>query len=223
MSHRRPSTRPAELEAQIRRLTETRDAQASDSLYGLSYQSEIDEASIELAAWRLSPREMARAEGEVRDAVRRWDRAKSGRARGPVVAGVTGTGGLAATAGHLVADAGGLPMIGGGLLLVAAAALVLTVRDHVDDSATADEAETDVAEAQDRYAALVAAHGHAINPFRVALPATQEAPCIPQPATAVPTEDTGTPTRTAGAVTAGPRPTDSPTSDPASSAPASAA
>jgi hypothetical protein len=214
--------------AQIRSLTEARDAQASDTLYGLSYQAEIDSASTELAAWRLSPREMADAEDAIRAATRRFDRAQTGRSRGPVIAGVTGTVGAAATAGHLVADPSGLPVIGGGLLVVAALALVLTVRDRARDSAVADQAAADLTEAQDRYMGLVADHSHVISPYRAALPTQQEEPCSPHTESAAPTTGTTPPAAdpalaltSSGAATGGPPPTGSPTS--ASSGTASAA
>jgi hypothetical protein len=218
VTRRTPSTRPAELEAQIAGLIGKRDAQSSDTLYALSYQAEIDAACVELAAWRLAPEAMAAAETGIRDATHGLDRAQRGRSRGPVIAGVAGTGGVVATTGHLLADAGSLPLVGGGLLIVAAAALVLTARDRAADSAAEDQAAADVAAAQDHYAALVAAHGHAIQPFRVALPAPQEEPCTPP---ASPIEDTSTSTPTGDAATGGRPPTGSPT--PAGSATASAA
>lgn len=225
----RRSTRTADLAAQIRRLTEMRDAQSPDTLYSATWQAEIDAASVELAAWRLAPDRMTAAETAIRDADQRLAEAHTGRSRWPVVAGASGASGVLYTAGYLLAGADGLPLPGGVLLATAALALGLTVRARTRDAADAESATNDLATAEERYAALVADHAHAIHPYRAALPAPdQEAPqCSPQLATAPATITTPSPdpapAPTSGAVTAGRPPIGSATSPPSSSATASAA
>jgi hypothetical protein len=176
------STRAAELESQIRRLTRQRDAQPADTLYALTHQQRIDELSVELIAWQLDGARMRAAENAIYAAARRRHRAHTGRRRWPAVAGATGLLGTAATAGQLAADAGGTPLIGGTLLGAAAVALALTALDRARDTRELAAAAADMNTAQDQYAAVVASHADAINPVRPLPIHDQETSCAsPQP------------------------------------------
>jgi type II secretory pathway pseudopilin PulG len=201
-------SRAAELEAEIHRLTQQRDAQPPDTLWALSHQAKIDELSVELAAWHLDPARMAGAEASIREAGRRLRRAQTGRRRWPVIAAGTGVLGTVAGAGELAAHTG--PVIGAGFLAAAAAALALTAVDRARDARDAARAEADIETAQGRYAATVGRHAGAIAPLRPLAIHTQEDPCTPSttPSTpATPLAITSGPVTSGGPIAAiGPSP-----------------
>lgn len=205
-------TRVAELEAQIRRLTQQRDAQPADTVYALTQQERIDDLSVELIAWQLDGEQMQAAEDALHAAARRRRRAHTGRSRWPATAGIAGSFGALATLGHLASDAGNPPLIGGALLGIAAAALAATAVDRARDTREAAAAETDIHAAQHHYTAVVNRHAHTITALRPLPIHRQETPCAsPQPTPSTSTTPTSNPD---AAAPTGRQPTASPPSAP---------
>lgn len=237
-------SRPGELEAEIRSLTALRAAQPPDSTYATVLQMQIDHLAVELFAWWAAGPELAAVDRQIHDATRRLVIARAAHTRWPYAAAPTG--GLAAVLIGVwlaVPVAPWIPQLGGGLAAVAAACVGLADLSRRRSAHRADQAKADIADAQDRYAAIVARYRLTLDPVPAlpagpsttddSVPAIAPAPegatpCTRIAAAAAPptTEatDTAAPTtaRPAAIAGTGPQPTVSPTRVPATSATESA-